>query len=789
MAKPANSISKITIAGESTARDIVPHMLTDGTYKVTLPALTADHVVSLDGHTHTKSQITDFPTSMPASDVYAWAKASTKPTYTYSEVGAAAVDHNHNSMYMPFSGGTFTEGVTFRGNRSSMWTTPGIKFSGGSLIGENTNHQLGIRAAGTSVVFRVGSTSCVTIDSSSFHPHSEVGSNTYDLGSTSQRWRKLYIGPSDTYGSSTVPVYWNNGAPAVCDLSSVYAAASHRHNTTTLDIFPLSASQIYRDSSLSDTDGYLGVSTTWADDRYVKKGTYGAVSISTTVPTLTAMLEVSTSTTIPSGNWARTGMFLVPNMQQGSTSVIGLGKAMSTNDMCSIDYYFAASGGTTNRMSFSFYSNDNVLNMLANGNVGIGANVTSPAYKLQVDGTIAPYSSSAYNLGSTSNKWSSVFADRFYGNLVGNADSADYATTAGTANSVAWANVTGKPTIPTNTWRPIKVNGADYLTDTSTSFDIVQGNHITIRKPSAGRIIIDYDGTCLIEGTLITMSDGSTKPIEEIQKGDEIKSYDPSTGENISAYALDLECTGSTNEYKYTIFDDGSEIVTYGNHSLYSKDLGYPKDIEKWQMGDKGINLSGETIEMLDQGIVRYKGTWKKHYVLYSSNNLYFANNILTCHWGSTKYKHLKDFSLDVLLPKTVMDVFEEEEHKYGDKGQWMLSKDYVTELVSIRKRRNTLSKLIEDCKKKLSDTDYVGQKYLEGLISAVEWLKHKADRAGWRKLINDNETELATLENQIAAIKRKYKTPHTQRERFAEYVTMCNSIFNDLTKYYKGEK
>lgn len=37
-------------------------------------------------HTHTKAQITDFPTSMPASDVYAWAKASSKPSYTIGEV-------------------------------------------------------------------------------------------------------------------------------------------------------------------------------------------------------------------------------------------------------------------------------------------------------------------------------------------------------------------------------------------------------------------------------------------------------------------------------------------------------------------------------------------------------------------------------------------------------------------------------------------------------------------------------------------------------------------------------
>lgn len=39
-------------------------------------------------HDHTKSQIKDFPSSMPASDVYAWAKQASKPTYNASEVGA-----------------------------------------------------------------------------------------------------------------------------------------------------------------------------------------------------------------------------------------------------------------------------------------------------------------------------------------------------------------------------------------------------------------------------------------------------------------------------------------------------------------------------------------------------------------------------------------------------------------------------------------------------------------------------------------------------------------------------
>lgn len=52
-------------------------------------------------HKHTKSQITDFPTSMPASDVYPWAKQPNKPSYTYSEVGAAAANHNHDTVYQP----------------------------------------------------------------------------------------------------------------------------------------------------------------------------------------------------------------------------------------------------------------------------------------------------------------------------------------------------------------------------------------------------------------------------------------------------------------------------------------------------------------------------------------------------------------------------------------------------------------------------------------------------------------------------------------------------------------
>lgn len=78
-------------------------------------------------HTHTKSQIIDFPTAMPASDVYGWAKQETKPTYTASEVGAANATHTHTVV----NGHTVNSDVpanakftdTWRGIQDSLTST------------------------------------------------------------------------------------------------------------------------------------------------------------------------------------------------------------------------------------------------------------------------------------------------------------------------------------------------------------------------------------------------------------------------------------------------------------------------------------------------------------------------------------------------------------------------------------------------------------------------------------------------------------------------------------------
>ena len=52
------------------------------------------------------SNVSGRPSSMPASDVYSWAKQPSKPSYTASEVGAAPASHSHS--YLPLSGGTMS---------------------------------------------------------------------------------------------------------------------------------------------------------------------------------------------------------------------------------------------------------------------------------------------------------------------------------------------------------------------------------------------------------------------------------------------------------------------------------------------------------------------------------------------------------------------------------------------------------------------------------------------------------------------------------------------------------
>lgn len=90
-------------------------------------------------HTHLVADITDFPTSLPASDVHDWAKAETKPAYTHEEVGALSSsthipstleemtdDQNHRTV-SDTEKETWNNKSEFSGEYSDLKNIPEIK--------------------------------------------------------------------------------------------------------------------------------------------------------------------------------------------------------------------------------------------------------------------------------------------------------------------------------------------------------------------------------------------------------------------------------------------------------------------------------------------------------------------------------------------------------------------------------------------------------------------------------------------------------------------------------------
>ena len=90
-------------------------------------------------HTHTKSQITDFPTSMPASDVSAWAKASTKPTYTWSEITNKPSTYYTHPSYTAKTSGLYKITVDATGHVSATTAVAKADITALGIPGSNTD--------------------------------------------------------------------------------------------------------------------------------------------------------------------------------------------------------------------------------------------------------------------------------------------------------------------------------------------------------------------------------------------------------------------------------------------------------------------------------------------------------------------------------------------------------------------------------------------------------------------------------------------------------------------------
>ena len=171
-------------------------------------------LVAADIPSLTKNKISDFPTSLPASDVYSWAKASTKPSYSKSEVGLGNVDNTADK----------NKSVSYANSAGTASYVP----NSGEGTGNMARH---VWFSNTSP-----ETSRVYSDKFQYNPATDVltvGSITGSAGSVA--WgnvsgRPSSLPASDVYAwakASSKPSYtWNE----ITSKPSTFTPSSHTHN-------------------------------------------------------------------------------------------------------------------------------------------------------------------------------------------------------------------------------------------------------------------------------------------------------------------------------------------------------------------------------------------------------------------------------------------------------------------------------------------------------------------------------------------------------------------------------
>jgi hypothetical protein len=89
--------------------------------------------------------------------------------------------------------------------------------------------------------------------------------------------------------------------------------------------------------------------------------------------------------------------------------------------------------------------------------------------------------------------------------------------------------------------------------------------------------------TCLAEGSMITLADGSKKAVEELRKGDLVMSFDHVTGQLTNKEVIIVVKTAQENYAKNTfIFDDGTELATINEHGIFDLNLNQYVNIDEF---------------------------------------------------------------------------------------------------------------------------------------------------------------------------------------------------------------
>ena len=185
------------------------------------------------------------------------------------------------------------------------------------------------------------------------------------------------------------------------------------------------------------------------------------------------------------------------------------------------------------------------------------------------------------------------------------------------------------------------------------------------------------DTSCLAEGTMITLADGSKKAVEDLRKGDMVMSIDHLTGKIVYRDVIIVVKTAQENYYKNTfVFDDGTELVTINEHGIFDLDLNKYVNIDHFNyteyLGHSFVSVDSEgnlgVKKLVDVTTVRESGY--KYDIVTNGTLNYVAEDTLSVTHVLVDVIDSFDFGADL---KYDAEKMQQDIEKYGlyDYSEW----------------------------------------------------------------------------------------------------------------------
>lgn len=171
-------------------------------------------------------------------------------------------------------------------------------------------------------------------------------------------------------------------------------------------------------------------------------------------------------------------------------------------------------------------------------------------------------------------------------------------------------------------------SGGDlFYTMGGSSGSIINGVTLTL---TGDLVITGFNAECLTGDTLVTLADGSTKRLDQIEVGDYVLSYDWNTMEKMARKVIltDKDAHKTHTEYDVWTFDNGSVVKTVHRHEFYNAEAKRFKYMDEWQIGEHALAIDGTLTALVSHEVVKEE---VEHYkITLDTSTNYFANGLLT---------------------------------------------------------------------------------------------------------------------------------------------------------------